>query len=173
MTSAVATRPGPQSKCQCHTAKIAYRRGERVRGGQTKAARDTKFENQIFAINKRARLESRDKFQEEARLSLWPSLVLNLSFPSPPPPPSAATAAATGRHVRQRGVLIIFCHDSCFFLHLSLAGPCNTFHLISYFARNCCHLWRRVAQLQMHTHMCGMIYICLYLCACGESQVTT
>lgn len=158
MTSAVATRPGPQSKCQCHTAKIAYRRGERVRGGQRKAARDTKFENQIFAINKRASRESRQVPGRGKAQSLAQSRSQSQHLP---PPPSAATAAATGRHVRQRGVLIIFCHDSCFFLHLSLAGPCNTFHLISYFARNCCHLWRRVAQLQMHTHMC--IYVCIYV----------
>lgn len=48
-------------------------RGERERvreRAQRKEARDTKFENQIYAINKRASRESRrrDKFQEEARL---------------------------------------------------------------------------------------------------------
>lgn len=143
MTSAVATCPGPQSKCQCHT-----KGRERA---QREDARDTKFENQIFAINKRASRESRrrDNFQEGARL-LPQSHSQSQLFPLAP---SAATAAATGRHVRQRGILIIFCPDSCFF-PLSLAGSCNTFHLISYFARNCCHLWRRVAQLQMqpHTH---------------------
>lgn len=85
MTSAVATRPGPQSKCQCHTAKIAYRRGERVRGGQGKAARDTKFENQIFAINKRASRESRQVPGRGKAQSLAQSRSQSqLPFPLPP-----------------------------------------------------------------------------------------
>lgn len=109
MTSAVATCPGPQSKCQCHT-----KGRERA---QREDARDTKFENQIFAINKRASRESRrrDNFQEGARL-LPQSHSQSQLFPLAP---SAATAAATGRHVRQRGILIIFCPDSCFFSSFS------------------------------------------------------
>lgn len=136
---------------------------ERRQAG-ARQVRDTKFENQIFAINKRASREPRrrDKFQEEARLLAQSHCHSRLSIHFL----SAAAAATAQRHVRQRDVLIIFCRDSCLFSSflrlLGLATPSSGYLILV-----------EIVASFGGTDTLTMIYIHMYSCACGESQVTT